>query len=210
MLTFAIITGLIIAVVAIVCALTSRHRQHVALRRMASLYGLSFSREDIIGIHDRFYSLNLIRQGHNRDAWNLLYGTTNTGLIAIFCYRYEIGLGVQRDQRRWWVGVLQSSQHRENWQARPKTTNTEPAENDHNIEIMRFRLTTDDDAAIEKLRQNGIEAVLKQANPADHIEVRDDLIAVATPATGQTESPQRLLSLLEAIAQMPNRTSSKN
>ena len=96
-----------------------RRRQTRELLKLARRHNLKFSPADLIGLYDRYWNLALIRRGHNRHAWNVLYGSTEAGLVAIFRFSYELGFGLNRSARSWWVAVLESPQPFKSWQAEP-------------------------------------------------------------------------------------------
>lgn len=105
-----------------------RRKQARALIRLARSKGLTFSPVDLIGLHERYYNLEMIRQGHNRQAWNVVYGSTDAGLLAMFRYSFDAGFGVHRSSRHYWIAVIESPQSAGNWQVK----GTEPSKLLHN------------------------------------------------------------------------------
>ena len=133
MQSFLLILGITtLAAVAVIMSI-ARRRESRTLRELAGRQRLNFTAEDLIDLHERYYHLHLIRQGHNRFAWNLLYGTTDEGLVSLFCYRYDLGFGVDLTHRSWWVAVLETSDCHPSWRAertaeQPMPSPAEPAE----------------------------------------------------------------------------------
>ena len=117
MQSFLFILG--IATLAAIAAVMSisRRRESRILRELAGRQRLNFTAEDLIDLHERYYRLHLVRQGHNHFAWNLLYGTTDEGLVSLFCYRYDLGFGVDQTHRSWWIAVLETPRCYPSWRA---------------------------------------------------------------------------------------------
>lgn len=105
---FWLLVGLLIVPLLLRRAVLARYRQTRILRDYARKKRLNFVAEDSIGIVARYDRLDLIRQGHNRSATHLLYGSNDAGSITLFNYTYELGFGINRMQRRWWVAVVET------------------------------------------------------------------------------------------------------
>lgn len=100
-------------------AYLKRRREYRGLSTIARRLNLKFSPVDLIGLHERYNNLRLIRQGHSRHAFDVLYGSVEQGLIAIFRYNYDTGFGGHQLGQSRWVAVLESSREFGIWQAEP-------------------------------------------------------------------------------------------
>jgi hypothetical protein len=117
---------LVLGLAALIATLTAirtvwlRRAETLRLRRLAREHRLNFSRVDLIGLHDRYHNLSLIRQGHSRRVWNVLYGAHAAGLLAVFRYRYDLGFAANRQTRHLWIAVIETEGDNGRWWAIPR------------------------------------------------------------------------------------------
>lgn len=170
------------------------------LRELAALArrkGLTFSPLDLIGLHDRYYDLEIIRQGHNRHAWNVLYGATEAGLLAVFRYRYDIGFGIDQDSRQWWIAVVERSAVGPAWHASPASqaaAEPRPAlDNGAQAWLGPFLVRADREETIGLLQRPETSAIFSRLSPDWQAESRGLLLAFAAPAAENDSSPDRLI-----------------
>jgi hypothetical protein len=195
-----------------------RRRQRRELLALARKRNLKFSPVDLIGLHDRYYNLDLIRQGHGRHAWNVLYGSVETGLIAVFRYSYDLGFGVQRTSSQWWMAVLESPTPFANWRAEPAhdapadTTGstdaaeaTGPAQPTSEIRVGPLLLHADRAATLTDLARPPVAAALLAMPEGCHVEAHGPLLALACPADDNLEHPERLIDALTTLAEATTR-----
>ncbi len=107
-----LVLGLVIAALLTWQVLRARRRRVLGLSRLALQARLNYSPEDVIGLHDRYYNLRLIRTGHSRGVSDTVYGSTRNGLVAVFRYCVEVGFGAQQARRSWWMAALESPEPR--------------------------------------------------------------------------------------------------
>ena len=194
------VVGLVMLTVVTLRALFARRRQNRRLRELARSRRLNFTPEDLIGVPERFYALRLIRRGHRRHAWNLLYGTPDAGLISLFCYRYDLGFGIHQSCRQCWIAVVETPHDHDCWHALPACDSQ--ANNHHTSEIAGFTIHADARDTIDELRDAGLEAVLKNATPTDQFETHHQLVAAAAPYNRDIETPARLLDTTIQLARL--------
>lgn len=198
---FLFTLGLILVGSATVYAVLARRRQVGSVRSLTRDLRLNYSAEDLIGLHERYYALNLIRQGHHRQVSHILYGVIEEGLVSLFCYRYDIGFGVSQAGRQWWMAVVETQQPRAAWMAYPNGGKADlGAPYPHVRNVAGFTVcaeTTDDPGSTGPA---DIEAVLRDAPPDGRIEVRQRLVAVALPFKPDGETPRQVLTVVRRLA----------
>jgi len=201
MQSFWFIIGLVALTIAALRAVLARRRQNRLLRGLARSRRLNFTPEDLIGVHERFCNLRLIRRGHRRHAWNLLYGTTDAGLISLFCYRYDLGFGIQQSHRQCWIAVLETPRNHARWYALLAASEPQ-ADSRPTAQLAGFTIHADGGDTINRLCDAGLEAVLRNAAPADRLETNHQLVAAAAPYSRDIETPARLLDTTIQLARL--------
>lgn len=178
-------------------AIIHRQRRLRALRRLATDLRLRFSPEDVLDVQDRHQNLDLLRQGHSRHACHLLHGPTPVGPLSAFYYRYELGAGLHRDSRAWWIAVIDTRHALPHWQAVPEEM---PPDSD-GARVGRFHVRADHQATVAALRNGGAEPVLQDVADECHIEVRGSLVALAIPARPANADLKPLILCTQRLAQ---------
>jgi len=178
-----------------------RRRQAHELTRLARRRGLAFAPLDLIGLHERYYDLACIRQGHNRRAFDVLYGSTDAGLVAVFRYRFDLGFGVEQVSKQWWVAVLESPRPLAAWQAWPAD---EPRleRPEHSARIGPLAVAADRPSTLDALRQPPLASFLTSVPEDWHFEARTTLAAVVAPFDHDFTVPDRLLASLAEWARL--------
>ncbi|MHC4236182.1 MAG: hypothetical protein ACYSUQ_13785 [Planctomycetota bacterium] len=92
--------------------LVSKRRHRRRLANLARSLGLNYNPHDALNLPQRYHGLTLMREGHDRRAWDVLSGPARAGALSCYAYRYETGFGVARALRRWVIAVLETDQ---NW-----------------------------------------------------------------------------------------------
>ncbi|HSW46058.1 MAG TPA: hypothetical protein VLM89_10860 [Phycisphaerae bacterium] len=203
MQSFLLILGLAVLVVVSAVTLITRRREAQTLRAFAARRRLNFSSEDLIDLHARYYPLAVIRRGRNRFAWNLLYGTTDEGLVSLFCYRYDLGFGVNQVQRAWWLAVIETSRNHPGWQARRDSAGAGDAdESRHRGRLGDFTLTSDQDDVLERLREIGIETFLREKPDLQYVEAHGQLVVVAAAYDRDPRMPAHLLDAVSSLVRL--------
>jgi len=195
---FWIVVGLVVLAGVVIRLVLTRQRQVQALREIAKRHRFNYSSEDLIGLHERYQNLDLIRQGHNRHAWNVVYGAVETGLIALFRYRYDVGFGANRSSRQWWVAVVETSRAYRHWHAFPKGGHQAMSDG---RKWGRFRIHTYHESTVPELIDAGVDTTLANAPPDYQWEVRGPLIAVAAPMRPDPQVPEQLITVACELAQ---------
>ncbi len=178
-------------------AYVRRHRQVRGLTDLARRCNLRFSAIDLIGLHERYYNLQLMRRGHSRHAWNVLYGTTEAGLIAIFRYSYDSGFGVHQSAQQWWIGVLEGTDPFANWQAAPCQATADSG----TARVGPFSCQADQADTLAKLAEPGPAAALLSLPDTWHLEASGVLLAMAAPGEDDASVAGQLYHSLQALAQ---------
>ena len=181
-------------------AMLARRRQIGTVRGLTRDWRLNYSAEDLIGLHERYYALNLIRQGHHRQVSHILYGVIDEGLVSLFCYRYDVGFGVSQAGRQWWMAVVETPQTRPAWMACPtdeQAAFTVPYP--HVRTIGGFAVGTEIGDA-ESPCPADVEGALRDAPAGARIEVRQRLVAVALPFKPDAETPRLTLMAVRRLA----------
>jgi len=193
----------------------ARYRQVRALGDLARTEHLTFSSEDVVGLHARYHNLDLIRQGPSRHACNLLYGPTEAGPVTLFSYSYDLGFGVHQTNRQWWFAVLETGVPHDHWRAFPEEKEA-PEKKSMDLyvgahwstpggrfgRLDRFRIDADHEDTHKRLTDAGIECLFR-AVPGDyHWEVRGPLLAVAAPFDSDPQTPIRLLAAARELARI--------
>ena len=193
-----IILGLVALCIVVVRVLLLRRRQTRMLRRIADRHQLNFSPEDLIGLHERYQNLELIRRGHSRHVWNVVYGSTDAGLVALFRYSYDLGFGANCTTHQCWMVVVELSGVHPSWRACPAGSGA--AGNGH-WRVDRFDVRADRVTTVPELVDAGVENTFRKAPAGYHWEVCGSLVAVAAPLHHDPETPDRLLAVASELAQ---------
>lgn len=196
---------LVLLIVAVVTgrAVVSRRRLIKELSALARRRRLNFSPFDLIGIHDRYYNLDLIRQGHSRYAWNVLYGSTDAGLVAVFRYSYDVGFGVYQGSRHWWMAVVETPYLHDPWRAELGGTGEREGDSHSDANeaaLGSFRLRTAHAATLERLRDTAVTGSLDAAPVNTRWEARGPLLVAAVPVDRDPQTPDRLLTAVCELA----------
>ena len=168
-----------------------RRRQLGMLRDLARRHRLNFSPEDLIGLHERYQNLDLIRRGHNRHVWNVVYGSGDPGLIALFGYSCDLGFGANRTAHQYWIVVIETPRVHHHWRA--LTAESAGLSGEHR-RIGPFDVWADHPAAISELLDAGLESTFQKAPASYCWEARGTLLAVATPMQPDPQTPEQLLT----------------
>ena len=191
-----LITGLVILAVVAGRGAWLRRRESRHLRELADRRRLNFAPDDLIGVYERYVHLDLIHRGHNRHVWNVLYGTTDAGLVTLFCYAYELGFGTNRTQEQWWMGVLETGDLHDTWQALP-----EEAIKRNYTKVGEVCVRTDRRTTRRSLEASEeIRSILDPADRPCHWEVRGPLLAVAARLDSDPATAEQLLARLVRLA----------
>ncbi len=169
-------------------------RETATLRHLARGMRLNFAGTDLIGVHGRYNSLGLIRRGHQRHARNVLYGSTDAGLVAVFRYSYDLGFGAGRTTRQAWVAVLETARAHRPWRlaapdcwrrdARPDAPDAGPVP------------AAEHAATLRRLQAPAIRELLARSPRGAEWEACGRVLALTAPADGRPETPERLLKML--------------
>ncbi|GMU24490.1 MAG: hypothetical protein AMXMBFR13_45640 [Phycisphaerae bacterium] len=174
-----------------------RRRQRASLRELARRHGLSFSPEDLIDLHERYQSLELIRRGHNRQAHDLLYGTLEEGLVSIFHYSYELGCGARKTTCTWWMVVLETECVRDAWVvghgANAETVGL-------TLKLDAREIFAERSASRELLSAAQIRETLLASPASWQWEVRGRFLAIAAPGTSGPGELENLLAGVKSLA----------
>ena len=174
-------------------ALFRGRREAATLRRLARGMRLNFAGADLIGVHGRYNSLRLIRRGHQRQARNVLYGSTDVGLVAVFRYSYDLGFGAGRTTRQAWVAVLETARPHRPWRlGKPDIWSTAPPDDPGGGPV----LTADHAETLRRLSDPAIRELLERSPPGAEWETCGRVLALSVPADGRPETPERLLEVL--------------
>lgn len=198
---FWLIAGFVMLMLAALRAWIIRHRQSRRLRELAHSRRFNFTPEDLIGVHERFHNLRLIRQGHRRRAWNLLYGTTDVGLVTLFCYRYDLGFGIRQIHRQCWLAVIETPHDHACWHASSSAVGSAP-DGCHTTELADFTIHTDACDTIDQLRHTDLETMLQNTISVDRLEIHHGLVAAATPYSRDIETPMHLLDTVIQLTRL--------
>lgn len=170
------------------------------LSLIARRKGLNFSPFDLIGLHDRYYNLEMIRQGHNRHAWSVLYGSTEAGLLAVFRYRYDIGFGIDQDSRQWWIAVVEMPDLLPACRAWAATEEAAP-EDGEQPRPNPLAVRADRSETLERLERPEVRAALGRFPAGWQLEMRGKLLAIAAPVTEKGATPEQLIDEAATLAE---------
>ncbi len=197
-----LILGLAVLMTVTALTFTARRRERRELRALAARCRLNFTPDDLIDLHERYYRLSIIRRGHSRFAWNLLYGSTEEGLVSIFCYRCNLGFGVNQTDRSWWLAVVETSAPHAAWQAERQSSVDPFRSEKHERSEGPLVVRADEESTLERLPMSELRRLFEAFPLVEHAEVRRQLVCVAGPRGGDIESPQRLLEAARALARL--------
>lgn len=201
MQTLLLLVGVVVLASATVRLLLMRRREVQALQGLAVANRLNFSREDIIGVHERYQRLEMIRRGHSRCASNVLYGTSPAGLVSVCCYTYELGLGANAQRHGWWIAVVETGRSGGSWRA---VRAAEGEAEDSVVKVSGFWVAAEEPVALEKVKDEAVAAVLR-SSPADlHWEISGPLVAAAVPLHDDVHAAERVLKAAMRMAQALN------
>lgn len=200
-------TALLILALTVLAAVTAitfsaRRRESRTLRALVNRRHLNFSPEDLIDLHERYYRLSIIRRGHNRFAWNLLYGSADEGLVSLFCYRFDVGFGVNQTHRAWWLGVMETPRPRAAWQAE-RHPFVDPLQTEkHERRLGSFLVRANEQSTLDRLASANLQGLLEKFPLVEHAEVRGQLVCVAAPYDRNTGTPEQLLDAIEGLSRL--------
>lgn len=178
-------------VLLVLCALARRRRAARALRDLARTHRLNYAPDDLIGVHERYCSLELIRQGHSRTASDLLYGVTEAGLLTVFRYTFELGFGAQRSGETRWMAVLETPELHDPWHAVPAAKDDPPG-----TLVGRYRICAEHARTLEAVRGSHLPGALDDLPNGARVEARGHLLAVAIP---DRSDPADVAALIAAM-----------
>ena len=174
-----------------------RRRQQIRqLKDLARELGLHYVLDDLIGLHERYQNLRMIRRGHSRLAWNVLHGSQACGLVTLFCYRYELGFGARQIPRTWWIGVVETTAGHPSWHA----DSSPPSGAEPSLKCPPFFITAQQDTILAELKSRNICSWLTNYRPDGSVEVHGPLLAVAVPLDERPETPRELYAQLIEFA----------
>ncbi|MBP7936304.1 MAG: hypothetical protein KA354_16820 [Phycisphaerae bacterium] len=184
------------------CAMLARRRQIGSVRSLSREWHLNYSAEDLIGLHERYYDLNLIRQGHRRQVSHILHGVTPEGLVSLFCYRYDLGFGVNQTGRQWWMAVVETPKARSAWIACPADRQfaTLTAPYPYTGKVAGFMVRREGGGDGEGADLADLERILKDVPACGCAEVRQRLVAIALPFRPDSETPRQALTVVRRLA----------
>jgi len=189
--------GILILAAVAVGTIVSRRRQTRKLRQLAQKRRLNYSAEDLIGIHERYQNLELIRRGHIRHASHVLFGSTDVGMVTLFCYTFDLGFGINRSAQQWSMAIIETTGHYDHWRARPvKSGQT----NEDAKTIDRFSISADHQDTAAQLTDADIEQLLQESPAEYHWEVCGPLVAVAVADDSNPETLDELLNTAIKLA----------
>ena len=100
--------GVVIACAVVVSRAFRQRRDRQALAGLARRLDLVYAPHDPLDLPARYRVLAIFRRGHNRRAGHVIRGARPLGALCCFRYEYEVGLGTNRQIRRWGVAVVES------------------------------------------------------------------------------------------------------
>jgi hypothetical protein len=175
-----------------------RHRQRKQMHELARRHQLNYAPEDLVGVLERFSGLQLLNTGHSRHISHLVYGSIDGGLITLFRFSCEVGFGVNRSERQWWMVILETAQNFKPWRTMPiefQQLHKQQAP------LGRFQLETEHEDTLAHLRQAGVCKWLEQMPSYFQYEVRGPLLATAAPGREKIRIPERLLESVYQLSQ---------
>lgn len=179
MRSFWLIPGVLVLFLVALRMLLLRRGERRLFAALASRLRLNDAPTDVLDVAERFHELALLRRGHGGHAWNLLYGATPAGLVAVFCHAYEAGIGAQRERKAWWIGVVRTGAVHRPWRARMAA--------DHH------------DAGAGPI-DAGIQSFLEGFPGSWQWEVRGPLVAVAAPLDDDPATAERVFNAVLDLA----------
>jgi hypothetical protein len=196
MVEYLLLLGFVILLTATARALFVRQRIRRSLRELALRRRLNFTPTDLIGAYERYQHLELINRGHSRYTWDVLYGTTPHGLVTLFAFACERGLGATRTNQERWIAVLETAGVHSPWRACRSGGGLDAAnltrdgwqfraEHEHvKLFLEHVDLSPHDDALI----------------PESEWEIQGRLVALVCPYTRDPAVPERLLDEVIRVA----------
>jgi len=197
-----LILGLAVLIVVAAATFTARRRERRELRALAARRRLNFTPDDLIDLHERYYRLSIIRRGHSRFAWNLLYGSTEEGLVSIFNYRCDLGFGVNQTDRSWWLAIVETGAAHAAWQAERQSFVDPFRSEKHERTEGPLVIRADEESTLDRLPMSELRRLFEDFPLLEHAEVRRQLVCAAAPRRGDTETPERLLEAVRALARL--------
>ncbi|MCP4251328.1 MAG: hypothetical protein GY778_30195 [bacterium] len=184
------------------------HRRRRRRRELAELgrsLEFNYHPHDVLNLPQRYHHLTLMREGHDRRAWDLLCGSTSVGALTCFAYRYEVGFGAGREIRCWLIVVLETDRDWGRIAARRRGSGDvdripwdaggpvpRPVTDFHK----RWALTCRSDLRAVRL-PSGITEWLGRLDREVRLELCDHLVALQLPMNGCHEDRQWLISELQ-------------
>lgn len=198
---FWLALGLFLAAALAGRAYDARRRERRLLRGLAERHRLHYSHEDLIGFEEQCGNLLLLRQGHCRQAWNVVHGSGEQGPITLFSYSYELGFGSGRRATRWWAVVLELEVVQDPWTAVDDTGPHMAAERNGPAD-RRVRISAECAQTGSRLRDRGVVHALESAPPGARWEARGRLLAGLLPAVNGADPGQLLTAALEVRSRL--------
>ncbi len=173
-----------------------RRRTRRSLRALASRRRLNFSPGDLIGAYERYHHLDLINRGHSRHVWNILYGTLPHGLVTLFAYTFERGLGARRSNHHRWVVVLETPRMNLPWTACRRDT-----EHDTDLLCGGWHVRAAHEEAREMLERLALGEGAGLSDMESEWEIQGRYVALACPLTQDDAQPERMLNEVVRVAE---------
>lgn len=195
MVDYLLWLGLAILVMATARAAFLRRRTRRALRALASRRRLNYAPSDLIGAYERYQHLRLIDRGHSRHTWNVLYGTTPQGLLTLFAFACERGLGTNRLNQERWVAVLEAPQPHAPWRAyRPN------AVEDHARAPCEWQIQAEHEETQRLLEKLDLHIDDDGLSHEREWEVQGRLLVLTCPYTHDPQVPERMIDEILRVA----------
>jgi hypothetical protein len=198
---------LVILILLIVGGLVGRglwqrfHRQR-RLRDVGRRFELNYSPVDLLNLKERYHNLSLLHRGHNRHICHILYGSNPAGLVALFRFSCELGLGLQRSNPQWWMTIVEMESHQPTWQAWPTESTYRRPIPSRSIQtrLGTYQLVAERAETLPHLRHADLASIFENAPPQCLWEARGPFLAVACPGTACEKDPTHLLETALAAA----------
>lgn len=193
---------LLVLAIAIGQGLWERYHRQRQLRELARRFNLNYSAMDLLNLSERYHNLSLLQRGHNRHICHILYGSHQAGLVALFRFSCELGLGLQRNQRQWWIAIVERDSDQPFWQAWPADTNYQRP---HATSGLQTRLgdylyVVDRPTSLDRLQQSQLPDILENGPSQCVWESRGGVVATACPCAFGDQDPAALLETVIAVA----------
>ncbi|UCD27758.1 MAG: hypothetical protein JSV03_11705, partial [Planctomycetota bacterium] len=118
---------------------------------------------------------------------------------TLFCYTYDLGFGIHRTDRHWWIAVIETTGQYKHWRAYPADSNTIKGQGE---KIERFVICADRQNTINQLTDIGIERIFQNVPANYHWEVQNQFVAIAAPHHTDPAIPDQLLTTACKLAHL--------